>query len=151
MPKIEVDQDPANLASTASLIEEVDPPIRRDHIGLTVDGPIVDEYRYTVLDEPKFNRTRALFIGNLRKPLNAGALQAKLRLLAAEGGSYKVERAWLNRNRSVAIVLLDQEEGADDRVQKHNVTIYPPTDQENELREEGERKGKERYEREKKI
>jgi hypothetical protein len=126
-------------------------PNALDHQGLRIDDGVEpqEEVLYTVTDEPAFNPTRALFIGNLRRPINANEFQQFLRqLLRDSGGNYVVERAWLNRTRTHGIVLVDREEGADYLRQQLNGSIYPRPEDDVRLREEFDRLELERYNRE---
>ncbi|ODQ78402.1 hypothetical protein BABINDRAFT_162637 [Babjeviella inositovora NRRL Y-12698] len=83
------------------------------------DGPVepvlppaseVPDVVYDITETPLFNKTRALFIGNLTSPINAHNFQTFLKHIAEPA---TIERAWLNRLRSHSIVLCSDEEGAE--------------------------------------
>ena len=121
-----------------------------DHQGLSANGEeeLQDQVLYEVKEEPSFHVTRALFIANLRRPLNAIHFQQYLRTLADEAGGYTIERAWLNRTRSHGIVLVDKEEGAAYIREKLVGSIYPSEEEDEKLRVEYEAREVERYEAE---
>ncbi|ABN65230.2 predicted protein [Scheffersomyces stipitis CBS 6054] len=122
-----------------------------DHHGLQTSQTLEpqEEVKYEVVDEPKFQVTRSIFIGNLRRPLNAMHFQNFLKELAKEAGDYIVERAWLNRTRTHGIVLVDKEEGAKFLREKLLGTIYPSEEDDFKLKEEYEIREQERYEQQK--
>ncbi|KAK6203584.1 uncharacterized protein RJT21DRAFT_28474 [Scheffersomyces amazonensis] len=124
---------------------EVKKPV--DHQGLQPsDGPEPqEEVVYEIKEDPSFHVTRALFIANLRRPLNAIHFQNYLKGLAKEAGDYVVERAWLNRTRTHGIVLLDNEAGAEYIRSKILGSIYPSASDDAKLREEYETREEERY------
>lgn len=124
------------------------PPI--DHQGLRTDNiqPEQEEVVYTVQEEPIFNRTRALFVGNLRKPLNANDFQNYLKELVTNQSNGVIERAWLNRSRTHGIVLVDREEGAEYIRSQLNGSIYPLEEEDMKLREIHDLKEQERYDQE---
>ncbi|KAK6462051.1 hypothetical protein DFJ63DRAFT_139186 [Scheffersomyces coipomensis] len=119
-----------------------------DHQGLQAsDGSEPqEEVVYEIKDEPSFHVTRALFIANLRRPLNAIHFQNYMKTLAKEAGDYAVERAWLNRTRTHGIVLLDNEAGAEYIRSKILGSIYPSASDDSKLSEEYESREEERYE-----
>lgn len=121
-----------------------------DHHGLQTSSSLdpQEEVVYDQHEESLFHVTRALFIGNLRKPINAIDFQNHLKSMASEVGAV-VERAWLNRSRTHGIVLLNNDEGSQYIRNKLNGQIYPSEDEDSRLRETFEEKEAERYEAEK--
>lgn len=118
-----------------------------DHHGLQTPSKLEpqEEVIYEIRDEPAFNLTRALFIGNLRRPINAIDFQNYLKELASAGGDNIIERAWLNRTRTHGIVLVDREEGAKYIRDRLNGSIYPSEEEGLRLKEEYDRREKENY------
>ncbi|KAI5967149.1 hypothetical protein CANMA_003206 [Candida margitis] len=133
-------------------------PRRADPIGLdlpsisNVDDMKDDEgdIRYEVTEDPQYHVTRALFIGNLRRPLNASNFQQFVRKLANNSKDIpiRIDRAWLTRLRTHAIVLVDSEEGAEYLRSQINGSIYPDEEEEARLKEEFENQEIERFEEE---
>lgn len=121
-----------------------------DHHGLQAPEELEpqEEVAYELKDEPCFKMTRALFIGNLRRPINAIDFQNYLRELASTGGDHIIERAWLNRTRTHGIVLVDKEEGAQYIRERLSGTTYPPEEENQKLKEEYDTRERERYEKE---
>lgn len=120
-----------------------------DHNGVrTLEPSPQEEVVYTPSTTPLFDVTRALFIANLRKPINAAFFQANLKRVALEGGDYIVERAWLNRARTHAIILVNSEEGAVYLRSRMLNSIYPSPQEEAQLQLEIEEKEQRRYDRE---
>lgn len=130
-------------------IEPAKKPI--DHHGLQTPNELEpqEEVSYEVREEPAFNVTRALFIGNLRRPINAIDFQNYLKELASDGGENSIERAWLNRTRTHGIVLVDKEEGAIYIRDKLNGSIYPSEEEDLKLKEEFDRRENADYEKRK--
>ena len=120
-----------------------------DHHGLQSPDELEpqEEVVYEVKDEPSFNVTRALFIGNLRRPINAIDFQNYLKELASAGGDNVIERAWLNRTRTHGIVLVDKEEGAKYIRERLNGTTYPSEEEDSRLKDEHDLREKEKYEK----
>ncbi|CAK9441506.1 uncharacterized protein LODBEIA_P53740 [Lodderomyces beijingensis] len=105
---------------------------------------------YEVTEKPQFHTTRALFIGNLRRPINAGDFQRYLRGIAAEADiTFKIDRAWLNRLRTHAVVLVSTEEGAEYLRREIMGKIYPGEAEDLRLKEEFENSEIARFENEK--
>ncbi|WLF81120.1 hypothetical protein PVL30_004917 [Lodderomyces elongisporus] len=121
--------------------------------GRTKQDDEVQDVVYEVTEKPSFHVTRALFIGNLRKPLNAGDFQRYLRSLAESNKDIKfnIDRAWLNRLRTHAIVLVSNEEGAEFLRSQLSGSIYPGEEEDLRLKEEFENRETERFEHEKRI
>lgn len=123
-------------------------PRKIDHIGLDLPDVADPKYeskdeqdrdvRYEVKEEAEFHVTRALFIGNLRRPINATAFQLYLRDLARKGGNFRIDRAWMSRPRTHAIVLVSTEEGAAYLRSKLVNTIFPDSEEEAKLKTEFE-------------
>lgn len=126
-----------------------------DHLGLQQSLEIEpqEEVVYEVVETPIFNVTRALFIGNLRRPLNAIGFQNYLKQLTADfanetnvsGMEYAVERAWLNRTRTHGIVLLNSENAAVYIRDRLNASTYPFPDEDLKLKREFEQREHDRY------
>lgn len=127
---------------------EAPPKTVIDHQGLKTSEDVEpqEEVLYEIKETPSFHVTRALFIANLRKPINAMNFQNYLKELAENGGGHKVERAWLNRTRTHGIVLIDNEEGATYIRDKLLGSLYPPEEEEVKLKDEFEMVEEERYE-----
>lgn len=108
------------------------------------------DIRYEVIEEPQYHVTRALFIGNLRRPINASHFQEHLRKLASDNKDIhvRIDRAWLTRLRTHAIVLVNTEEGAKYLRSQLNGSIYPDEEEDARLREEFENHEIERFEEE---
>lgn len=125
------------------------PPVF-DHQGIrsNTEPTPQEQVFYKPENDAIFHVTRALFIANLRKPLNAAKFQSNLKRVVAQGGHYQVERAWLNRARTHAIVLVSSEDGAAYLRDQMVNTIYPPALDEEQLRIEYEEREQRRYERE---
>ncbi|EEQ36514.1 hypothetical protein EJF18_10649 [Clavispora lusitaniae] len=87
-----------------------------------------EQVLYRVESRPKHHPTRALFFGNLRRPVNAITFQAHLRRLAQER-SASIERAWMNRTRSHAVVLVSSVEAATALRDQMNGSLYPPPEE----------------------
>ena len=136
-----------NEGSERENVEPEQKPV--DHHGLQTPGELEpqEEVVYVVNDEPAFNVTRALFIGNLRRPINAIDFQNYLKDLAAAGGDNIIERAWLNRTRTHGIVLVDKEEGAKYIRERLNGTKYPSEEEDARLKDEHDVREKENYEK----
>lgn len=130
--------------------QEAPPKTVIDHQGLKTSEDVEpqEEVLYEIKEAPSFHVTRALFIANLRKPINAMHFQNYLKGLAESGGGYKVERAWLNRTRTHGIVLIDNEDGATYIRDKLLGVLYPPEEEELKLKDEFEMVEEERYEAE---
>lgn len=132
-------------------------PRRIDFIGLDLpsvangDDDMKDDegdVRYEVIEEPQYHVTRGLFIGNLRRPINSGHFQEHLRKLASENKDIpiRIERAWLTRLRTHAIVLVNTEEAAKYMRSQLNGSIYPDEEEDARLKEEFENHEIERFE-----
>ncbi|EGW31150.1 uncharacterized protein SPAPADRAFT_63062 [Spathaspora passalidarum NRRL Y-27907] len=121
---------------------------RIDHIGLQPHIDSEEDVLYEVKDDSTFHVTRALFIANLRRPINSAHFQEYLKGLAQTSGGYLIERAWLNRGRTHAIVLVNTEEGARTLRSKLVGSIYPPEEEDAKLKQEFENIEVERYESE---
>lgn len=136
-----------NEGSERENVEPEQKPV--DHHGLQTPGELEpqEEVVYVVNDEPAFNVTRALFIGNLRRPINAIDFQNYLKDLAAACGDNIIERAWLNRTRTHGIVLVDKEEGAKYIRERLNGTKYPSEEEDARLKDEHDVREKENYEK----
>ncbi|ODV80555.1 uncharacterized protein CANTADRAFT_31860, partial [Suhomyces tanzawaensis NRRL Y-17324] len=119
-----------------------------DHQGLQApdDSDGQSEIVYEIKDQASFHITRALFIANLRRPVNAINFQNYLKELAADAGGLHVERAWLNRSRTHGIVLVDREEGAEFIRDKLNGSVYPSPEEDEKLKAEYEAREQERFE-----
>lgn len=107
-----------------------------DRTGLVVpEVPLAQEQVfYAVQQRPKHHATRALFIGNLRRPVNAIKFQHYLRQLVSRvDPTYSVERAWMNRTRTHAVVLVNEVEAARVMRQTLNGTLYPDAEERSEL------------------
>lgn len=117
-----------------------------DHHGLQPPSQLEpqEEVIYDVREEPAFQVTRALFIGNLRRPINAIDFQNYLKELAAQTETV-VERAWLNRSRTHGIVLVDKEDGAQYIREKLNGARYPLEEGESSLKIDFDNRENERY------
>ncbi|RLV93564.1 hypothetical protein JA1_002322 [Spathaspora sp. JA1] len=122
---------------------------RIDHIGLQPHVEGEEDVLYEVKDDSNFHVTRALFIANLRRPINSAHFQEYLKGLAQNGGGgFLIERAWLNRGRTHGIVLVNTEEGARFIRSKLVGSVYPPEEEDVKLRQEFESVQVERYESE---
>ncbi|KAI5956177.1 hypothetical protein KGF54_000652 [Candida jiufengensis] len=125
---------------------------RVDNMGLELgsadDMTDQEEIRYEVTEEPQYHVTRAIFLGNLRRPINAGHFQQHLRKLVAENKEIDIhiDRAWLNRPRTHGIVLVNSEEGAEYLRSRLSGSIYPPQEEDEKLKEEFENREIERFE-----
>lgn len=98
-----------------------------DHYGLTISSTPQEEVVYKVVAQPYHHPTRALFIGNIRKPIDALRFQNHLRVLVRQMHStYKVDRAWMNRSRTHAIVLTNSLDAARVIRKELNGAEYPP-------------------------
>ena len=162
MSDLEYDRDVAMEEPQPYLQYQRPPPPRKiDFIGLDLPDiadpmykskPEQDlDVRYEVKEENEFHETRALFIGNLRRPINAAHFQLYLRDLAREEGSFIIERAWLSRARTHAIVLVSSEHGAVYIRSKLLNTVYPSKEEEKRLKLEFEEKEIERFEEQKRL
>lgn len=131
------------------------PPI--DHHGLMTNAQLEpqEEVVYEVVETPLFHVTRALFVGNLRKPINAIEFQKYLKTLASaaakSGLEIKhsgclIERAWLNKTRTHGIILVSNEEGAKFIRHELNNSKYPTVLDDKILAEEFKNREQERYE-----
>lgn len=99
-----------------------------DHYGLLIleRAHPQEEVVYLVLARAKHRPTRALFIGNIRRPVNAILFQNHLRaLLADENAAWAVDRAWMNKTRTHAVVLFNQTEAAEAMRKALNGAKYP--------------------------
>ncbi|KAI5958743.1 uncharacterized protein KGF55_005742 [Candida pseudojiufengensis] len=139
--------------------DRYEPSTRRvDNIGLelsTQEDAMNDqeEFRYEVNEQPQYHVTRAIFLGNLRRPINAGHFQQYLKDLVSEIKDFniRIERAWLNRPRTHGIVLVNSEEGAEYLRNRLSGSIYPSKEEDLKLKEEFENKEIERFEHEQKL
>lgn len=107
-----------------------------DRTGLVVpEVPLPqEEVFYKVLQRPRHHATRALFIGNLRRPVNAIKFQNYLRQLVSDANPrYGVERAWMNRTRTHAVVLLNEVEAARAVRNAMNGSLYPDAEEREQL------------------
>lgn len=98
-----------------------------------------------------------MFIGNLRRPLDANEFQSHLRRLAAiasaevdpaDGPEFVIERAWLNRSRTHGIVLVNDERGAQFIRDRLNGSRYPTEADDSRLQEQHDGREQARYARE---
>lgn len=132
---------------------------KSDHLGLQVESQSFPQENifYDVVTSPRYRLTRALFIGNLRRPLDAHEFQKYLRLLAViatnevdteDGVEFVIERAWLNRSRTHGIVLVNDERGAEFIREKLNGSKYPTEADDLRYKEEYYNRAKERHSKE---
>ncbi|KAI3403591.2 hypothetical protein KGF56_003636 [Candida oxycetoniae] len=126
-------------------------PNKRSGDTMDTDESEVTDVVYEVNKKSQFHTTRALFIGNLRRPINAGNFQQFLRDIASSNKEVRIniDRAWLNRLRTHAIVLVNHEEGAEYMRSKLLGSIYPGEEEDLRLKEEFENHEVERFENEK--
>lgn len=107
-----------------------------DHHGLTVlEKPHPQELvLYRVDKKPKHRPTRTLFIGNLRRPLDAIGFQNHLRQVLRDiDSSYTIDRAWMNRTRTHSIVLVSHVEAAEALRGLLHGQLYPLEEERMEL------------------
>lgn len=107
-----------------------------DYYGVSLATSPVPQERivYEVVSRAHHYPTRALFIGNLRKPIDALQFQNHLRVLVKRvHASYKVDRAWMNRSRTHAIVLTNSLEAARAIRGQLNGKVYPSADERDQL------------------
>lgn len=99
-----------------------------DHQKDDFDPSIKDDVIYEINDEPQFNDTRALFIGNLREPFENEVLRETLGVEASKAHCI-VERAWLNSRRTHCIVIVSDVPGAVAIRKSLNGKIFPFSDE----------------------
>lgn len=129
----------SNSAESKSKNDPKNDKPRVDHYGLLVlDKPqSQEEVLYQVQEKSKHRPTRALFVGNLRRPLNAISFQNHLRKLLQDiDSSYTIDRAWMNRTRTHAIVLASHVAAAEALRAALNGELYPSESERNELLQE---------------
>lgn len=102
-----------------------------DYRGLTVTGTHPQEkIVYALVDQAQHRPTRALFIGNVRKPVDALQFQNHLRVLVkAVHATFAVERVWMNRSRTHALVVTNCVDAAKVIRVRLNGTEYPGKDE----------------------
>lgn len=99
----------------------------RDRYGLMCSHHLPQEdVVYTVTKEPHHKPTRVVFVGNLRKPLDAMSFQDHLTVLVRRAHPlYKIVRVWMNRSRTHALVLTGSVETARALRRQLNGSKYP--------------------------
>lgn len=107
-----------------------------DVLGLDTSGlPLRQEQVvYKVTRAALHHPTRVLFVGNLRRPVMATQFQNDLRVMVKKiHPSYKIDRAWMNRSRTHAIVLTNSLEASRAIRRCLNGTLYPSADDKERL------------------
>lgn len=121
-----------------------------DHYGVLIleNQHPQEEVVYKVTKNARHKPTRALFIGNLRRPINAILFQTYLRELIVEvDPSFGVDRAWMNKTRTHAIILFNQTAAAEAVRARLNGKMYPDTAEREALLSEFHAREQARYER----
>lgn len=98
-----------------------------DHIGLLFSEHLSQEnIVYTVTKDAYHQPTRVVFVGNLRKPMDAMKFQDHLRVVVRKvHPMYRVIRVWMNRSRTHALVLTGSVDAARALRAKLNGSKYP--------------------------
>lgn len=131
-----LDNEPEKEKEQLQKLAKTQNPRYHDVYGLDLSkGPSPQEnVVYAISKIPHHPVTRALFIGNLRKPVLAMQFQNDLRIMVKKiNPSYKIDRAWMNKSRTHALVLTNSLE-ASRYIRRHlNDTYYPKLEEQTKL------------------